>query len=251
MQNERSSRQRLMAQSTRSESSGDSHRRCLHCRARSLSICAALNATELHDLENLGPEISFASKDILFSEDDKARNVFNLTQGVARLYKIMPDGRRQIVGFALPGDFLGATHSERYNFSADAVTPIAACRFSRSKFLRFVEDKPGILRRMHEFETRELHLARNQMLLLGSNSAEQRIALFLIGWRDRLGRFGEVQETMPLPMRRRDIADFLGMTIETASRTLRRLERQKIIVIVRRGVRLLNPAAIEDLAWAR
>lgn len=251
MQNERSSRQRLMAQSARSESSGDSHRRCLHCQARSLSICAALNATELHDLENLGPEISFASKDILFSEDDKARNVFNLTQGVARLYKIMPDGRRQIVGFALPGDFLGATHSERYNFSADAVTPIAACRFSRSKFLRFVEDKPNILRRMHEFEARELHLARNQMLLLGSNSAEQRIALFLIGWRDRLARFGEVQETMPLPMRRRDIADFLGMTIETASRTLRRLERQKIIVIVRRGVRLLNPAAIEDLAWAR
>jgi len=251
MQNERSSRQRLMAQSARSESSGDSHRRCLHCQARSLSICAALNATELHDLENLGPEISFASKDILFSEDDKARNVFNLTQGVARLYKIMPDGRRQIVGFALPGDFLGATHSERYNFSADAVTPIAACRFSRSKFLRFVEDKPSILRRMHEFEARELHLARNQMLLLGSNSAEQRIALFLIGWRDRLARFGEVQETMPLPMRRRDIADFLGMTIETASRTLRRLERQKIIVIVRRGVRLLNPAAIEDLAWAR
>lgn len=248
---ERSSRQRLMSQSTRSESSGASQRRCLHCRARSLSICAALNATELQDLENLGPEICFASKDILFSEDDKARNVFNLTQGVARLYKIMPDGRRQIVGFALPGDFLGATHSERYNFSADAVTPIAACRFSRSKFLRFVEDKPNILRRMHEFEARELHLARNQMLLLGSNSAEQRIALFLIGWRDRLARFGEVQETMPLPMRRRDIADFLGMTIETASRTLRRLEREKIIVIVRRGVRLLNPAAIEDLAWVR
>lgn len=248
MQTDPPSWQMLMPQSIHSESNSDHQRRCLHCQARSLSICAALNTAELHALENLGPEVGFASKDTLFSEDDKARSVFNLTQGVARLYKIMPDGRRQIVGFALPGDFLGATLSDRYNFSADAVTPIVACRFSRVKFLRFVEDKPNLLRRMHEFEMRELQLARNQMLLLGSNSAEQRIALFLLGWRDRLARFGEVQETLPLPMKRRDIADFLGMTIETASRTLRRLERKKIIINVRRGVRLLNTTAIEDLA---
>ncbi|HTK12162.1 MAG TPA: helix-turn-helix domain-containing protein, partial [Xanthobacteraceae bacterium] len=67
----------------------------------------------------------------------------------------------------------------------------------------------------------------------------------------RLARFGEIPETLPLPMKRRDIADFLGMTIETASRTLRRLERKKLIVNVPRGVRLMNVARVEDLAWAR
>jgi CRP/FNR family transcriptional regulator len=106
-----------------------------------------------------------------------------------------------------------------------------------------------MLRRMNEFEARELHLARNQMLLLGSRSAEQKVALFLIGWRDRLARLGEVPKTLPLPMKRRDIADFLGLTIETVSRTLTRLEREKIIVNVPRGVRVLNLARAEAMAW--
>lgn len=234
-----------------SEPAGDYPRRCLECEARPLGICAGLDAPELSALEKLGPETHFARKDTLFSEDDRARHVFNLTQGVARLYKLLPDGRRQIVGFGLPGDFLGATCSDRYGLSADAVTPMMACRFSRESFQRFVDARPGILRRMNAFEVRELDLARNHMLLLASHSAEQKIAMFLIGWRDRLVRFGEVPEILPLPMRRRDIADFLGMTIETVSRTLRRLERKKIIANVPRGVRLLSPVRIEDLAWAR
>lgn len=242
----------LMPQSTLSEDSSDYPRRCLHCQARPLSICGALDAPELSAMEKLGPEAHFAVKATLFSEDEKARQVFNLTQGVARLYKLLPDGRRHIVGFGLPGDFLGATYSDRYSFSADAITPVIACRFPRDRFMRFVENKPNILRRMNEFEVRELHLARNQMLVLGSNSAEQRIALFLIGWRDRLARFGEeVPDTLPLPMKRRDIADFLGMTIETVSRTFRRLERRKLILNIPRGVQLLDAARIEDLAWAR
>ncbi|GAA3848150.1 helix-turn-helix domain-containing protein [[Pseudomonas] carboxydohydrogena] len=252
METKHPSWQSLMPQSILSEESPSGYpRRCLHCQARSLSICAALDAPDLSAMEKLGPETHFATKDALFSEDDKARHVFNLTQGVARLYRLLPDGRRHIVGFGLPGDFLGATSSDHYSFSADAITPIIACRFSRDKFLRFVESKPNILRSMNEFEVRELHLARNQLLLLGSHSAEQRVALFLIGWRDRLARFGEIPETLPLPMKRRDIADFLGMTIETASRTFRRLERKKLIVNVPRGVRLENVARVEDLAWAR
>lgn len=251
METKHPSWQSLMPQSILSEFPSDYPRRCLHCQARPLSICAALNAPELSAMEKLGPETHFSTKDTLFSEDEKARHVFNLTQGVARLYRILPDGRRHIVGFALPGDFLGATFSDRYSYSADAITPIIACRFSRERFVKFVEARPKIVRRMNEFEVRELYLARNQMLLLGSHSAEQKVALFLIGWRDRLARFGDIPEILPLPMKRRDIADFLGMTIETASRTLRRLERKKIIIPVPRGVRLLNAARVEDLAWGQ
>lgn len=240
--------QSLMPQLALSEASSNYPHRCLHCQARPLSICAVLDARDLSAMEKLGPETHFATKEALFSEDEKARHVFNLTQGIARLYRLLPDGRRQIIGFGLPGDFLGATSFSLYNFSADAITPIIACRFSRDRFLRFVETKPNILYRMNEFETRELHLARNQMLLLGSHSAEQKIALFLIGWRDRLARFGEIPEILPLPMRRRDIADFLGVTIETVSRTLQRFERKKIILNVPKGVRLLDIARIRDLA---
>jgi CRP/FNR family transcriptional regulator len=239
----------LMPQSALPRLFSDCPHRCLHCRARSLSLCAALDSAELHDLEKLSQETRFASKETLFSEDENARRVYSLTQGVARLYRLLPDGRRHIVGFALPGDFLGTTLSDRYSFSVDAITPIVACRFSREGFSKFVEAKPNMLRRMNEFEVRELHLARNQMLLLGSRSAEQKVALFLIGWRDRLAQLGEVPKTLPLPMKRRDIADFLGLTIETVSRTFTRLEREKVIINVPKGIRLLNLARAEALAW--
>lgn len=226
-------------------------RRCSHCQARSLSLCAVLDAAELHNLERLGQEARFAPKESLFLEDENATRVYNLTNGVARLYKLLPDGRRHIVGFALPGDFLGTTLSDRYSFSVDAITPTIACRFSRETFSRFLESKPNMLRRLIEFESRELDLARNQMLLLGSHSAEQKVALFLIGWRDRLARLGEVPKTLPLPMKRRDIADFLCLTIETVSRTLTRFEREQVIINVPKGVRVLNLARAEALAWMR
>jgi CRP/FNR family transcriptional regulator len=238
-----------MPHSVAPRSSGNYPQRCLHCQVRGLSLCAALDMAELHDLEKLGQEARFASRKTLFSEDERAGKVYSLTQGVARLYRLLPDGRRHIVGFALPGDFLGTTLSDRYSFSADAITPIVACRFSRDGFSRFVAAKPNMLRRMNEFAMRELHLARNQMLLLGSHSAERKVALFLIGWRERLARLGEVPKTLPLPMKRRDIADFLGLTIATVSRTFTRLEREKIIVNVPRGIRMLNLARAEALAW--
>lgn len=235
---------------TASRPSENGPSRCLHCWARSLSVCVDLDPAELHDFEKAGLESSFAPKKTMFSENESVAKVYSLTQGVVRLYKLLPDGRRHIIGFALPGDLLGVAHSERYSFSADAITPVVACQYSREIFNRFVEGRPGMLRRIIEFESRELDLARNQMLVLGTHSAEQKIALFLIGWRDRLARLGEIPKTLPLPMRRRDIADFLGLTIETVSRTLTRLEREKLIVNVPRGVRILNLARTEALASA-
>jgi CRP/FNR family transcriptional regulator len=232
-----------------SKSLGEPGRMCADCNVRALSLCAPLDDEELRGLERLGQQARFAAKETLFSEDGEAAAVFSLTEGVARLYKLLPDGRRQIIGFALPGDFLGMALADRYSFSADAVTPIVACRFPKESFARFVETRPSMLRRMTEFETRELNLARNQMLLLGCRSAEQKVALFLIGWRDRLARLGDVSKTMPLPMKRRDIADFLGLTIETVSRTFARLEREKVIVNVPKGIRVLNAARAEALAW--
>ena len=167
-----------------------------------------------------------------------------------RLYKLLPDGRRQIVGFALPGDFLGVATSARNNFSADAVGPVAVCRFSRTSFMRFVADKPHLLRRINELVIRELGQAQDHMVLLGRRSAEEKVASFLVGWRVRLARLGDATNTLPLPMGRQDIADFLGLTIETVSRTLTRLERDGVIEIVPGGIRLVDLERVEVLAAA-
>ncbi len=222
---------------------------CAHCGLRPLSVCAALDVGELQQLETVAHVHCLTAKATLFSQDEPARFVYNVTAGTVRLYKLLPDGRRQIVGFALPGDFLGLALADRYGFSADAIEPVIACRFSREAFTGLVDRKPHLLRRLHEFATHELSLAHDQMVILGRRNAAERIGSFLVGLRDRWARLhGHSSVHVPLPMSRQDIADFLGLTIETVSRTLNRLAREKTIVIVPDGVRILNVAQIEALS---
>jgi CRP/FNR family transcriptional regulator, anaerobic regulatory protein len=228
----------------------DERSRCAQCLAHSRSICAALDSAELREFERLGREARFAARETLFLEEDTAESVYNVTEGVVRLCKLLPDGRRQVIGFALPGDFLGASPNDRHTFSADAVGPVTVCRTSGNSFWQFVGNRPGILRRMNKFAVRELDRAQEQMLLLGRRTAEEKLASFLVGWRDRLLRSGMSVTTIPLPMNRQDIADFLGLTIETVSRTLTKLERDGVIAIVRGGVKLRDTKRAEALAAA-
>ena len=121
---------------------------CTDCAVRPLSICAALDRAELRELDHLGRHVHFGPRETVFAQEQMTTSFYNLLEGVMRLYKLLPDGRRQIVGFALPGDFLGMTTSARHSFSADAIGAVAVCRFSRTSFAQFIEDKPHLLRRM-------------------------------------------------------------------------------------------------------
>jgi CRP/FNR family transcriptional regulator len=223
---------------------------CADCAVRSMVICAALGQTELQELEPLGHHVHFKPNATVFAQEEVATSVYNLLEGVMRLYKLLPDGRRQIVRFALPGDFLGMAAGDRHGFSADAVGTVVVCRFARNSFARFIEHRPNVLRRINAFAASELSQARDQMVLLGRRSAEERIAAFLIDWRARLLRLGPAAEEVPLPMGRQDIADYLGLTIETVSRTLTKLERDGVIEILPGGVRLKDPARAEAIAAA-
>jgi len=229
---------------------GPSGQACADCAVRRFTVCAALDWAELRELEHLGRQVHFISCETVFAQEEMTTSLYNLLEGVMRLYKLLPDGRRQIVGFALPGDFLGMAVSTRHGFSADAIGPVALCRFPKNSFARFIEDKPHLLRRINELAVRELSQAQDHMVLLGRRSAEEKVATFLIGWRDRLVQLGGTSKTVPLPMSRQDIADYLGLTIETVSRTLTKLERDGVIEIVPGGVCLLDPARAEALAAA-
>lgn len=231
-------------------SSCDRSRRCAVCDVRSFSICGALDQADLLEFERIGRSVHLAPNEALFTAGQLASSVYSLTAGVARLYKLLPDGRRQILGFGLPGDFVGAGPSDHYGFSADAIDAVSACRASADMFARFSAHRPHLLLRINDFAARELTLAQDQMLLLGRRTAEEKVAAFLIGWRDRLMRIGGDPQAIRLPMSRQDIADFLGLTIETVSRTLTRFEREKMLVIVSGGVRLLDTGRAEALAAA-
>ena len=224
--------------------------RCTACAVRSLSICGALDEADLVEFERIARHVHLSPHEALFTAGQVASSVHNLTAGVARLYKLLPDGRRQVIGFALPGDFLGTVPSDCYSFSADAIDAVSVCRFPTDAFTQFIEHRPHFLLRINEFGARELMLAQEQMLLLGRRTAEEKVAAFLVGWRTRLAHIGDERQTISLPMSRQDIADYLGLTIETVSRTLTRFEREKMLVIVTGGVRLLDSTRAEAMAAA-
>jgi CRP/FNR family transcriptional regulator, anaerobic regulatory protein len=235
---------------TRDCKHGRSANGCDDCKVRLFSVCGALEASELDELDRISQSKTFAPNAMLFEQGAIAGSVFNVTDGIVRLYKSLPDGRRQIVGFALPGDFLGLALMDRYGVAAEAVTNVRACRFARTAFLGFVDDKPHLLRRLHEFAGHELSLAQDQMLLLGRRSAEEKVAAFLLNLQKRYGRIGAMSVTVPLPMTRQDIADYLGLTIETVSRTFAKFAREKIIINVPDGVRLTGIERLDQLTAA-
>jgi CRP/FNR family transcriptional regulator len=221
---------------------------CEHCQARTLSVCAALEPGELASFDRIARKMCFPAKETMFEQDEPSDVVYNITSGSVRLYKLLPDGRRQVVGFALTGDFLGLSMAERNVFSADALSEVSACQFSRHQFSDFVDSHPHLLRRLHAFASHELSIAQEQMVILGRRTAEEKIVAFLIGLRNRWSRIDGSTLNVPLPMTRQDIGDFLGLTVETVSRMFTRLAKQKALVVTPDGVRLLDPARLEAIA---
>ena len=132
-----------------------------------------LDAVELQGLHRLASKVDFPARKTIFSEGQPANFVFGLSKGYVRLYKSLADGRRQILSFALPGDFLGMPLRARHGLSADAIGDVVTCRFSRVEFSNFVQRSPNIIWRLNEFATRELERAQNLLLLVGNASAER------------------------------------------------------------------------------
>jgi len=189
---------------------------------------------------NLARRISFPAKAAIFAESEPSIAIYMLTRGTAGLYKMLADGRRQIVGFALPGDFLGLSLSDRYTCSVDAISEVAADQFLREPFLKFLRANPKSLYLMLEAALQETTAARDHMLLLGCGTAEEKFSEFIISWRARIGHGGVLSNLVPLPMSRRDVADFLGLRIETVSRVLTKLKRENVVRVIPEGLQLMG-----------
>ena len=215
---------------------------------QALSVGAAPGLDELEILDQLSRKVCFAARETIFQQNERSNSVYTITSGSVRLCKLLRDGRHQIVGFALPGDFLGLSMSDHNAFSADALTAVTACKSSRQAFSDLVDGNPRVLRRLHSVVSHELSLAQDQMVILGLRSAHEKVAAFLMGLHERWSRIDGSKVYVPLPMKRQDIGDFLGLTVETVSRMFTRLAREKAIIIVPDGVRLLDVARLEALA---
>jgi CRP/FNR family transcriptional regulator len=204
---------------------------CARCGARSHSVCDAIPEPELHRLAEAST-IGTAAPGVTFiTEGDPAGAFFNITGGTVKLYKLLPDGRRQITGFVGPGHFLGLAVSDTYAFSAEAVDAVRYCRFSRSRLRTLLDDFPAMEKRLLQLASNELVAAQEQMLLLGRKNARERLASFLLAQSRLCAVCGAPRQHFALPMTRGDIADHVGLTIETVSRTLTKLRSEGLIEI--------------------
>ena len=221
---------------------------CSQCGARALSICNSLDGADLQRLDALAERASFAAGEALIREGDEARNVFNITSGSVRVFKLLADGRRQITGFLFQGDFLGLGGRGPSSFTAEALTPLNACRFRRSDFDQLLNALPALEHRLVAMAGDELMAAQEQIVLLGRKTARERIASFLTRLSARQVQLGGAEGRVHLPMTRLDIADYLGLTIETVSRVFTQFKTSGLIQLLpNNDVALPDPEALKAL----
>jgi CRP/FNR family transcriptional regulator len=178
-------------------------------------------------------------------EGEAANHLFRVASGIVKVYRSLPDGRCQITGFLFAGDFLGLAPEDSYVYSADAVGAVTLERFVRAKVERLIEASPRVARLLLRSACSELIAAQDQMLLLGRKTARERVASFL-----RLMAHREGHDALILPMTRAEMADYLGLTVETVSRVLSQLAEDGAIRVRRAAIRILDPAALADDAAA-
>lgn len=202
---------------------------CAACKIRDLAVCSVLDPDELQRLSEIMTRVTLEPQRTLFYEGDPAQHLFNVTDGTVRLFKLLPDGRRQITGFLYPGDFLGLAVNDIYAYSAESIDTAQLCRFPRAKLEALMQEFPRLEKRLLGIASNELIQAQDQMLLLGRKTAQEKIVSFLLMISRRAAARGQSENPIDLPMGRADIADFLGLTTETVSRTFTQLKTRGAI----------------------
>jgi CRP/FNR family transcriptional regulator, nitrogen fixation regulation protein len=194
-------------------------------------------------IDLMGTVIPFARNAEIYGEDEPADYLYKVVRGTVRTYKVLVDGRRQIGAFHQAGDVFGFETGDEHTFSAEAITDCRIAVIKRSALIALAARDNDVARQMWAFTARELQRVQAHVLLL-IKSAQERVATFLLEMADRVSVGGAVE----LAMSRQDIADYLGLTIETVSRTLTQLEKTAAIeVSTSRRIVLRNHSALSRL----
>lgn len=194
-------------------------------------------------IELMGAPMSFARNAEIYGENEPADYLYKVVSGTVRTYKVLADGRRQIGAFYLPGDIFGLESSGEHTFSAETVTETKVLVFKRSALVALAARDNEVLQQLWALTSRELGRVQDHVMLL-IKTAQERVVGFLLEMAKRMPTSNQVE----LPMSRLDIADYLGLTIETVSRTLTQLENSAAIELpTSRRIVLRNRAALGQL----
>jgi CRP/FNR family transcriptional regulator len=189
------------------------------------------------------------AKEFVFAEGDPTTHLFRVETGAIALYKILADGRRQIVGFAYPGDLIGLGAQGEHVMNAQAIKPTRLRCVPVGTLHQSAAKDPALGFKLYEALARELAATRDLMLTTGQRSATERVVSFLLAFSRRNERNGQDPSEFELPMTRSDIGDFLGLTIETVSRTFTKLKTLGLIELPQSNrVMLVDIHELEGLA---
>ncbi|MBW4961705.1 transcriptional regulator FnrL [Sulfitobacter sp. CW3] len=204
---------------------------CTECPIRHRAVCAHCSGDELDVLEQLKTYKTFKAGDPILWRGDKLTYVGSLVYGVATLSKTLEDGRTQMVGLLLPSDFIGRTGRTEIDFDVVAVTDVTLCCFQIKPFEALIASTPHVAQRLVEMALDELDVAREWMLLLGRKTAREKIATFIhmLVQRQHMGGTETSNQALVLPLTQEQVANYLGLTLETVSRQLGAMKKQSIL----------------------
>lgn len=225
---------------------------CRACEARHGGICGALAPEQLTELSRHTQRTAH-ERDVDLSESKFSSDIYsNILSGVVKLTKLMPDGRQQIVGLQFAPDFVGRPFSDNSNIVAEAATDVRLCSFPKTVIEKIIKETPAMEHRLHEQHMRELDEARDWMLTLGRKNAIEKVASFILMLVTHIDpEKGSVVSDIEigLPLKRADIADYLGLTIETVSRQVTNLRKAGVISVNdRKSIVVIDSNKLESIA---
>ena len=190
------------------------------------------------------PGSPFPAGTPLFRQGDPVRLVHRILSGAVVCYRLLSDGRRQVTRFHLAGDFLGLEAGVEHATAAEALNQVETLAMERAELSRRATSDLGLARALWHVTIRAFHRSEDHALLLSRQSANERVVAFLLNFSERLGQ----PDIIDLPMTRQDIADHVGLTIHTVSRTLSQLQAEGLIQArSTRHVRLVRHAQLRGL----
>ncbi|MDR0810100.1 MAG: Crp/Fnr family transcriptional regulator [Gemmobacter sp.] len=211
------------------------HHDCGECPIRHRAVCARCDAAELSRLEQIKYYRSYPAGQTVIWSGDRMDFVASVVSGIATLTQTMEDGRRQMVGLLLPSDFVGRPGRAMAAYDVTASTDLVMCCFRRKPFEELMVSTPHVAQRLLEMTLDELDAAREWMLLLGRKTAREKIAslLAIIARRDATLNLRAAKGGIDfnLPLTREEMADYLGLTLETVSRQISALKRDGTIML--------------------
>jgi CRP/FNR family transcriptional regulator len=208
---------------------------CKSCEARHKGICGALEPDQLVELARHTRQVRAKSGEELIGDTEEVKSYANVISGVVKLTKMLADGRQQVIGLQFAPDFLGRPFAEESRLSAEAASGVNLCKIPKSALESMIKSSPELEHRLLMQTLKELDEARDWMVTLGRKTASEKVASFLYLIASNIDPSKDIDEIdsikFDLPLTRVDIADFLGLTVETISRQLTKLRKDGVIEI--------------------